>query len=91
MDGRQITAPHNIIIEDRKNVTVSGVTDVDSFDEQTVVLMTELGELIISGVDLHIGKIDVDAGDISLEGEIYSVTYTDNRQTGGGFFGRLFK
>ena len=40
MENRQLTVPHNIIIEDRKNVSISGVTDVESFDEETVILMT---------------------------------------------------
>ena len=47
MEQKQLSVPHNIIIEDRKNVSISGVTDVESFDEETVVLMTDLGELII--------------------------------------------
>ena len=44
METKQLPAPHNIIIEDRKNVTISGVTDVESFDEETVILMTDLGD-----------------------------------------------
>ena len=68
MENRQLTVPHNIIIEDRKNVSISGVTDVESFDEETVILMTDLGELVIKGFGLHISKIDVVSGDLALEG-----------------------
>ena len=73
MEQKQLSVPHNIIIEDRKNVSISGVTDVESFDEETVVLMTDLGELIIKGFGLHISKIDVVSGDLALEGEIYNI------------------
>lgn len=91
MENKQIAMPHNVIMEDRKTVSISGVTDVESFDEQTVILMTDLGELLIKGFGMHINKIDVQAGDLALEGEIYSLSYTDSQPTGGGFLGRLFR
>ena len=83
--------PHSLVVEDRKRLSVSGVTDVESFDEETVALATELGELLIHGYDLHINRIDVESGDLSLEGEIVSLTYTDNQPHSNGFFGRLFR
>lgn len=84
---------HNLIIEDRRNVTVSGVTDVDSFDEQTVVLFTELGELTIEGGSLHMNKLNVETGEVSVEGDIDSVSYRDetSRGQGGSFLGRIFR
>ncbi len=91
MENKQLTVPHNIIIEDRKNVSVSGVTDVESFDEETVSLMTDLGELVIKGFGLHISKIDVVSGDLALEGEIYSIGYSDTQSGGGGLLSRLFR
>lgn len=91
MEQKQLTVPHNIIIEDRKNVSISGVTDVESFDEETVVLMTDLGELVIKGFGLHISKIDVVSGDLALEGEIYNIGYTDTQASGGGLLSRLFR
>ena len=83
--------PHSLVVEDRKRLSVSGVTDVESFDEETVALATELGELLMHGYDLHINRIDVESGDLSLEGEIVSLTYTDNQPQSNGFFGRLFR
>ena len=83
--------PHSLVVEDRKRLSVSGVTDVESFDEETVALATELGGLLIHGYDLHINRIDVESGDLSLEGEIVSLTYTDNQPQSNGFFGRLFR
>lgn len=91
MSSTAMNAPHTLVIEDRKRLSVSGVTDVESFDEETVALATELGELIIHGYDLHINRIDVESGDLSLEGEIISLTYTDNQPQSSGFLGRLFR
>lgn len=86
-----VSIPHSIVLEDRKRLSVSGVTDVVSFDEETVILATDLGELIIHGFNLHINRIDVESGDLSLEGEVSSLAYTDNQPVSGGFFGRLFR
>ena len=83
---------HNIIIENRKNITISGVMDIDSFDEESVILFTELGELTVRGVNLHINKIDVNSGDLSMEGEVESLSYSQAEpRKGSGFFSRLFR
>ena len=92
MDERKtIKVPHNLILEDRKNLMVNGVSDVDSFDEQTVIVYTDLGELTVRGTDLHISKLNTDTGELNLTGNIYGMMYTDEREKAGGFFGRLFK
>ena len=83
--------PHNLILEDRKKLVVSGVEDVDSFDEETVVVYTGLGELTVRGSGLHINKIDVEAGELSLEGQIDSLSYADQPAARGGFFARMFR
>lgn len=83
---------HNIILEDRKTLTVSGVSDVDSFDEQAVMLFTELGELTVRGSDLHMNKLNVETGEVSIEGNISSLSYQDEApHTSGGFMGKLFR
>ena len=83
---------HNLILEDRRNVTVSGVSDVDSFDEQSVVLFTDLGELTITGSDLHMNKLNVETGEVIIEGEIDSVSYhNDTARGSGGFFTKIFR
>ena len=84
--------PHNVIIESRKNITVTGVMDIDSFDEESVILFTELGELSIRGQNLHINKIDINSGDLTMEGEIESLSYAEaGPQKGTGFFSKLFR
>ncbi|MDD2418520.1 MAG: sporulation protein YabP [Oscillospiraceae bacterium] len=86
-----VQMPHHIILEDRHALTVSGVSDVDSFDDMTVVIYTDLGELTVKGEELHINRLNIETGDLTLEGQIYSLTYSDIQARSGGFFGRLFK
>lgn len=68
---------HNIIMENRRKIAITGVLDIDSFNEQGVIALTEMGVLIIKGIDLHINKLNVESGDVNIEGEINSLTYTD--------------
>lgn len=86
-----ISFPHNLSLEERKKLTVSGVTDIVSFDEQTIVAETELGELTIKGEGLHIVRMSVDTGELTVEGEISTLMYSEIQQQSGGFFSRLFK
>ncbi len=87
-----VKKPHNIILEDRRMLTVSGVSDVDSFDEQTVMLYTELGELTIRGSDLHMNKLNVETGEVYIEGNISSLSYQEEApRSSGGFMGKLFR
>lgn len=92
-EKKMMKIPHNIILEDRRVLTVSGVTDIDSFDEQTVILFTDLGELTVKGEDLHINKLNVDSGELSVEGDIYALSYAeqDRKQSSGGILSKLFR
>lgn len=80
-----------MILEERKSLTVTGVSDVDSFDEQTVVAYTDLGELTVKGSSLHIEKIDLDAGELAIEGEISSLSYSDRPGGKGSLLARIFR
>ena len=82
---------HSVILEDRKQLSLSGVSDVSGFDEGTVVLVTELGELTVRGNSLHINRFSVETGELDLDGEVDSLQYAENRQVQGSFFSRLFK
>ncbi len=83
--------PHLVSLSDRRALSVSGVQDVDSFDETTVVIYTEQGELTVRGRELHINRLNVETGDLSLEGHVESLVYTDVHTRSGGFFGKLFR
>lgn len=61
------------------------------FDEQTVVAYTAVGELMIKGEGLHINKLSLETGELTLDGEIASLTYTENRSSNGSFFSKLFR
>ena len=85
-----IRSNHNIIIEDRKKLTLSGVKDVISFDDETLLLETVLGRLTVKGAGLHIVNFDNASGDLFAEGKIYAAVYTSDEKN-GGFFSRVFR
>lgn len=80
---------HHLILEDRENLTVSGVEEVESFDENTIVMETAQGLLIVRGEGLHIEKLSLDGGDLKVEGMVESLSYEESRQRRGGFLSRL--
>lgn len=90
-DKRMIKLPHNLILEDRRSLTVTGVSDVDSFDEQAVIVFTDMGELTVRGTQLHINRLSVETGELTMEGNIVALSYSDEQQHSGGFFSRIFK
>ena len=90
--NKKDTAIHNLILEGRKRLSVSGVTDVDSFDENAVLLYTNMGELTVKGSDLHVNDLSVTSGEMNIEGDIQAVIYGDKeRQSPLGFIGKLFR
>lgn len=90
-EKKQVKRPHSLILEDRTFLTVTGVSDVDSFTDQKVIAYTDLGELSIYGSNLKINKLSVESGELTLEGNVFSMSYSENQKTGGGFFARLLK
>lgn len=90
-DKRSPRGTHHVVLEDRRLLTITGVTDIDSFDEHTVLVYTDAGELTIRGEGLHINKINLEVGELSLEGDVWGLEYTDNIPARGGLFGRLFR
>ena len=82
-------AAHHILLEGREQLTVSGVEEVESFDENTIVMSTVKGTLVVRGEDLHIEKLSLDGGDMKVEGSVVSLTYEDDRRGRGGLLPRL--
>ncbi len=83
---------HEIYIQGRSSMTVSGVTDVEGFDENEISLYTCLGELIIQGRELHIDTISTENGDMSVSGDIWAVLYGDRDRKGPlSWLRRLFR
>jgi len=75
---------HVVTITDRERVTVSGVIHVDSFDDQEIVLDTDLGTLNLKGEDLHIKQLNLDEGSLEVEGTISAAVYTQGPKTRTG-------
>lgn len=83
---------HSVIMENRRTMTISGITDVDSFDEKTISLYTQLGELTIKGRELHIDAMSVETGDMVITGDIWSAVYGDrDRKNPVSALGRIFR
>lgn len=89
-DGGTAT-PHHVVMEERRRLSVSGVEDVERFDENTIVLSTTQGAMTVTGENLHIEKLSLDGGDLKVEGEIESLVYEEDRGSPGGFFARLLR
>ncbi len=83
----------NIILENREKLSISGVLDVLSFDDQIVILETELGLLTVKGDNLRINKLSLDTADVIIDGEIYNLGYSekDTNQKSGGLFNKIFR
>lgn len=84
---------HRVQLTSRKNAEITGVKDVRSFDEQEIVLETELGILMISGTDLHVGRLTLEKGEIDITGRINSMVYTELKgktKSGESVLARLF-
>lgn len=85
-------ANQNLILENRSSLSISGITDVDSFDERAVCLYTELGELTVQGRELHIDSMSVETGNMTITGEIWAIVYGDKDRKGPlSALGRLFR
>lgn len=95
MEERKLikTKPHNLLIEGREKLNITGVRDVISFDENTIILSTEMGGLVLKGSDLHINKLNVEEGNLNIEGYLIACNYTDKTDSKrtGGFFSNIFK
>ena len=81
---------HHLVLEERESLTVSGVEEVESFDESAIYLTTAQGPLEIQGEGLHIEKLSLDGGDLKVEGRVNALLYGEENRTGGGLFARLF-
>jgi len=84
---------HSIKLNNRRNLEISGVKEVDSFDNEAFLLQTVMGYLIIRGQNLHLKNLDVKEGLVSIKGKIYELSYVDETQQekAKGFFSKLFR
>lgn len=83
----------NLILENRNKLSISGVKDVLSFDDQVVIMETELGLLSVKGENLKINKLSIDTSEVIIEGEINNLSYSDHtkKEQECGLFSKIFK
>ena len=83
---------HTLNMEERERVRIGGVLEVLSFDEEGVMMETTCGLLMLKGSGMHIGKLDLDSGDVTVDGAIDSITYSDGSFTEKhSILGKLFR
>ena len=86
----KLNLPHKIIIDERKNLNISGVSEVKNFDDETLMLDTVLGSLTVKGDGMRIVSFNTQTGDLIAEGKIHAVAYSSDTVK-GGFFSRIFR
>ena len=92
MNDRSMISPaaHRLELVSREHLLISGVEDVERFDETGIVMSTTAGLLVITGEDLHIGKLSLDGGELSVDGRVDSISYEESPRSSQGLFSRLF-
>ena len=75
--------PHKLQLNERRQLTMTGVTEVISFDEGSVILQTSLGTLIVQGRELQLKTLSLEGGQVAVDGNISALTYEEPRQNGG--------
>ncbi len=83
--------PHNIIMENRAKISISGVENAESYNETEVILHTSKGILIVKGEMLNLSKLNIDSGEITINGRISLLEYVEPKKSGGSILGRIFK
>lgn len=94
IDDKRTNVIQNTFLENREKLNISGVKDVLSFDDQMVIVETELGLLTIKGENLRINKLNIDIAEVTIEGTINSLTYSDVdsiSKKGSNLLGKIFK
>lgn len=86
--------PHNVIMEACEKLTVSGVKDIYNYNDEIIEILTEMGILTVKGADLHINRLSLETGELLIEGEIFSLVYSEKEVSKAAkdpFFSRIFR
>ncbi len=89
MAEERITLPHKLTLNERRQLSMTGVSEVISFDDTAVILRTQLGTLNIHGKDLQLKTLSLEGGQVAVEGTVSALIYEEPRQS-GGWVRRLF-
>lgn len=93
-DDKRGASRHSITIDRRENIMIAGVLDVISFDEETIIADTDMGVLILHGSNFHVSRLNLENGELDIDGEITNLNYEEQNNFAKGkssFLGKLFK
>ena len=92
LEEKQMQKAHRLVVNNRRTSMVTGVLDVLSFDLNEILLETEQGMLHIKGKDLHVNRLDLEKGEVDIDGQVDALNYSQVPKTGrqGSLFGKIF-
>ena len=91
-ERRKEEMSHKLVMTGREKLVVSGVEDVDSFDDDKVIAYTTEGVMTVKGAEFRINRLNVENGELEIQGEIDSIEYADGHKNDkGGFLGKIFR
>lgn len=85
---------HTLVMDNREEISINGIVDVISFDELLIAAETEMGVLILKGENLHVNRLNLEKGELEIDGLVNSISYEDSNtygKVGGSFLGKIFK
>ena len=88
-NGKLPETPHKLVLDSRRRLSMTGVIEVESFDETAIQLTTTRGPVLIRGTGLHLQMLSLAGGQVAVDGTVDSISYEDEAPA-GGFFARLF-
>lgn len=92
MEDKNVMQNHNLIMENRERLTLTGVIDIHSFDDELVLVETQMGILTVKGNDLKMNKLNLDNNELIVEGKILALVYSEvSSMKKGGMFNKIFK
>ncbi len=91
MDEKKVMLPHSLIVDGRKNISVTGVTEADNFNDEEIILYTSYGQITIKGENLQISVLNTESGDVTASGKVNSVSYSERSTKHQGFFSKVFR
>lgn len=93
MSEERKSGRHSVIMDNREEMSLNGIEDVISFDEELIAAQTQLGVIVIKGENLHVNRLNLDKGELEIDGDINSIAYEDSAsyKIGGSFLGKIFK
>ena len=89
MAEERFPLPHKLTLNERRQLSMTGVSEVVSFDDTSVVLRTQLGTLSIHGKELQLKTLSLEGGQVAVDGTVSALIYEEPRQT-GGWLSRMF-